>query len=233
MDCVRDLIARSIQRLSIFQNIHKDTRDFLIEHAIVMEMEKNETIFLDKDRVNQVYIVLTGKVDLYKIAESGQKKVMFILDQGSLINEVILDDLPASVSCESFEKGKLLVLGKNDFEKCMENDFQLTKNVLNSLSIKVRRLYRQMKNTSTLNMEKKLAAKLWKLSKDYGQEVDGGVVINLKITITYLADMFGCARETTSRALKKLEDLELIKTKGRRIIIPDRRELAKYFKNCD
>lgn len=230
---MKELIERAVEKLSIFKNTNNTTKKLLIEKAKTMEMKKGQTIFSDKEEVNQVYIVLTGKVDLYKIAESGQKKVMFILDQGSLVNEVILDDLPASVSCESFEEGKLLVFAKEDFETCMKADFELTKNVLNSLSIKVRRLYRQMKNTTSLNMEKKIAAKLWKLSKDYGQEVDEGVVIDLKITITYLADMFGCARETASRALKKLEGLGLIKSKGRKIIIPDRSELAKFFKNCD
>ncbi|SMB90330.1 transcriptional regulator, Crp/Fnr family [Desulfonispora thiosulfatigenes DSM 11270] len=223
----------ALQRLVIFKDLNIETINLLTEKANLVDMEKGKTIFIDKDEVKQIYIVVTGKVSLYKISESGQKKVIFILDQGSLINEVILDDLSASINCEAFEKGKLLVFAKNDFLDIMKQDFELTKNVLNSFAIKVRRLYRQMKNTTTLNMEKKLAAKLWKLSKDYGQEVEEGVVINLKITITYLADMFGCARETTSRALKKLEDSGLIITKGRKIIIPDRSELAKYFKSCD
>ena len=52
--------------------------------------------------------------------------------------------------------------------------------------------------------------KLWKLSKDYGVKVDKGTLIDLKISITYLADMFGTPRETISRALRQLQELELV-----------------------
>lgn len=37
----------------------------------------------------------------------------------------------------------------------MENDFELTKVVINSLAIKVRRLYRQMKNYVPIKFEKR------------------------------------------------------------------------------
>ena len=88
----------------------------------------------------------------------------------------------------------------------MMNDFELTKIVISSLSIKVRRLYRQLKNSTPIKVEKRVAAKLWKLSKDYGIEVEDGTVIDMNISITYLADMFGAPRETISRALKILQD---------------------------
>ncbi len=113
----------------------------------------------------------------------------------------------------------------------MEKDFELTKVILNSLAIKVRRLYRQLKNTNpNKKIEKKIAAKLWKLSKDYGIEVADGVEINLNISITYLADMFGSQRETISRAIKVLEKENLIKFSNKKITIKNRTELLRFFK---
>ena len=47
--------------------------------------------------------------------------------------------------------------------------------VINSLSMKVRRLYRQIKNATPIKIEKRVAAKLWKLARDYGIEVEDGV----------------------------------------------------------
>ena len=85
----------------------------------------------------------------------------------------------------------------------MSQDFELTKIVLNEMSKKVRRLYRQMKNVTPIKLEKRVAAKLWKLSKDYGKEVPEGTLIDLDISITYLADMFGSPRESVSRAIQR------------------------------
>ena len=112
----------------------------------------------------------------------------------------------------------------------MKNDFELTKIFIKSQAIKVRRLYRQMKNSTPIKVEKRVAAKLWKLAKDYGEEVEDGTLINLNISVTYLADMFGAPRETISRALKFLTKEELITHDNKKIIIRDKDRLSKFFK---
>ncbi|HAG43616.1 MAG TPA: hypothetical protein DCL31_10125 [Clostridium sp.] len=42
--------------------------------------------------------------------------------------------------------------------------------------------------------------------------------------------MFGCSRETMSRAIKVLEDKNLIAIKNKKITVINRENLAKYFK---
>lgn len=50
----------------------------------------------------------------------------------------------------------------------MERDPALTRAVVQSMALKIRRLYRQLKNTTNaLSGEKRLAAKLFKLGRDY------------------------------------------------------------------
>ncbi len=74
-----------------------------------------------------------------------------------------------------------------------------------------------------------MAAKLWKLAKDYGEYEKNGEVIKLNITVTYLSEMLGSSRETISRALKELRNKELIYYEGKKIIIKDRNKLSKFF----
>lgn len=233
IDIVEKVNKSVLKKLNIFNNIKSTTISLMIKRGIIKEREKGEHLFLDKEKVDTIYIILEGKVSLYKISEKGQKKVIFILDKGYLINEGILDDLPASINCEVFEKGKFLMFSKNDFVKFMEQDFILTRNVINFLTIKVRRLYRQAKNSTTIKIEKKLAAKLWKLARDYGISCEDGTIIDLNITVTYLADMLGSARESTSRALKNLEEIGLLRSEGRKIIIFQMDDLANFFKGRD
>ena len=113
----------------------------------------------------------------------------------------------------------------------MKKDFILTQNVMNALTKRVRRLYRQLKNaTSIIKIEKKIAAKLWKLGKDYGVPCEKGIKINFSITVTSLADLLGSYRETVSRALKLLIQKELIIYENKQIIIPNPDALSKFFK---
>ncbi len=219
------------KELGLFDKVNNETLSRLNDICYIRELKKNEHLFRDKEIINSIYIVKSGKVALYKQSESAQKKVIFILGKESIINEIIIDDLPSSINCEAFENAEIICFDRIKFIDIMKDDFELSKIIINSLAIKVRRLYRQSKNSIPIKVEKRVAAKLWKLSRDYGREVEEGTLIDLSITITYLADMFGAPRETISRALKILDNKGLIINKNKKIIIPDREKLIRFFKD--
>lgn len=227
---MKDLIKIQLDNMELFNNICEDTKEALADFGETKCYIKGSHIFRDKEKVNKIYIIYSGKVALYKLNESAQKKIVFILGKDSIINAVVLDDLPASINCEVFEKAEILAFEKGRFEELMKSDFQLTKIVISSLTLKVRRLYRQLKNSTPIKVEKRVAAKLWKLAKDYGIKVENGTLIDLNVSITYLADMFGAPRETISRALKLLQEKDLIIFEKKKIIIKDRDKLSKFFK---
>ena len=218
------------EKLEIFYGIGENTLEYILDRSRIVRYKKRDHIFFDKDEIDRIYIVLEGKVSLYKLSENLKKKVIFILGNGCLINEIIIDDLPASINCEVFEDSEIIVISKEIFKEAMRIDVNLNNNVIISMSKKIRRLYRQMKNTVSLKIEKKLAAKLWKLSKDYGKEIDEGILINLNTTVTYISELFGCERETISRAIKVLEKEDLIIVRNKKIIVKNRENLLSYFK---
>ncbi|MEG1287471.1 MAG: Crp/Fnr family transcriptional regulator [Clostridium sp.] len=219
-----------LNNLNIFNNITDKSKSELESFGEKKYLKKGMHLFRDKDKVNNIYIVERGKVALYKLNESAHKKIIFILGKEAIINAVILDNLPASINCEVFEDAEILSFERVKFIDVMKNDFGLTTVVMDSLAIKVRRMYRQMKNTTPIKVEKRVAAKLWKLSKDYGVETKDGILIDLQISVTYLADMFGTPRETISRALKILQNEGLIVWKSKQIIVINKDELSKFFK---
>ena len=222
-----------LDKLPIFNNVLEKSKEDLECFCEKKKLKKGIHLFRDKDKINNIYIVASGKVALYKLNESAQKKIVFILGKGSIVNAVILDNLPASINCEIFEEAEILSFDRVKFIEVMKNDFELTTVVMNSLSMKVRRMYRQMKNTTPIKVEKRVAAKLWKLSKDYGVEYEDGTLIDLNISVTYLADMFGAPRETISRALKKLQDEGLIVWKYKKIVVTNKDNLSNFFKGIN
>ena len=220
-----------LKDLEMFNNISESTIGKTLEESDVKEHRAGEILFEDKEDVFTVYFVLKGIVSLYKINECGQKKVIFMLGKGKIINEVIIKELPASINCEIFEDAVILGIKKEKLLNIMKEDFDLCKNIIISLSSKTRRLYRQLKNTpSSIKIEKRLAAKLYKLAKDYGVEHEDGIVIDMEISITYMADLLGSQRETVSRAMKVLQKNNLINYKSKKIIISNFEKLALFFK---
>lgn len=225
------ITIEQLEELEIFNNISKISYEKLAQLGEVKKYEAGAHIFRDKEEVTTLYVIISGSVSLYKLNENGHKRVIFILGRGKMINDVIIQGLPASINCEVFEKAQVLSYDKNAFLNIMERDFLLSKNIMCSLAMKVRRLYRQLKNTTgTIRMEKRLAAKLWKLSKDYGIKTENGTIINMNISVTYLADLLGSKRETISRAIKILIKENLIIYEDKKIKVINQDKLSEFFK---
>ena len=218
-------------QMPIFNHIKPSSLNTIVSKSHQQHYSAGHTIFLDKDPLSCVYIVLSGTASLYKSNENGQNKVIFILGKGELLNEMIFEDLPSAINCKAYSDCTLLIIYKKDLLPPMAEDFVLTQNLMNSLSKKIRRLYRQLKNSSSvIKIEKKLAAKLWKLGTDYGKPCDTGIMIDFPITITSLADFLGSYRETVSRALKVLIEKNLVTYQSKTIVILDMNALSTFFK---
>ena len=223
------ITLRQLKDLPLFKCVEDRTLDLIRESVIIKKLKKSQMLFAEREITDNIYIVLEGKVTMYRVSEKGQKRVIYILNKGEIINEVNFDNFTTSINCEGFEDSEIISISKVDLLNIMKQDFKLTEIILYSMSKKIRRVYRQIKNTVPTKMDKRVAAKLWKLSKDYGVETEEGVLIDIKINITYLADMLGSSRETISRAVKELENMDMVKIKYRKFIV-NREKLSRYFK---
>ena len=218
--------------MELFTHVKPSSIDEIASFTVMKHAIKGEHLFRDKDDVTNIYLLVSGTASLYKVNSLGEKKVIFVFGKGQLLNEVMLQDLPSSINCEMLEESWVLVIPIKKLWRVMTQDAELTKAILDSMALKIRRLYRQLKNTTNaLTGEKRLAAKLFKLSKDYGIQQNNGIMIDIDLTITYLAEMLGSKRETVSRQMKKLVEMGLISMQKNKIIVLDQTKLSDYFKS--
>lgn len=224
-------VMEAMETGSIFREASTASREEIAAFAYVRRYGKGMHVFYDREESTCLYYLAEGLVSLYKLNSLGEKKVVFVYGPGSLLNEDSLQNLTSSINCEVREDAQVMVLPVDRFVQVMDKDSRLLRAVMGSMSLKIRRLYRQLKNTTNaMSGEKRLAAKLFKLGKDYGVSTDGGVRIDMALSITYLADMLGSKRETVSRQVKKLTKLGLINMEKNKITIPDMKKISDYFK---
>lgn len=220
-----------IDKVMFFNNLCSETKNQLKEKAKLKRLQRKEILFYEKEQLDRVYVLLDGKVSIFKISENGERKVIFILNNGEIINDITFDFTKNSaVGCEAFEDSIVFYYSIEEFTEIMKNDFQLTKDIISYMERRTRRLYRQLKNSISIKVDKKLAAKLYRLSKDFGICCGEWTLLNVNLTVTYLADMLGCKRETVSRMIRVLQKEELIKIDNKGFYVKES-ELSKYFKN--
>ncbi len=226
-------IKKYLTQLEIFQGINSQTIAKLDKIGKTQDVAKGTLLMRARESVEFVYFQLTGKSVIYNLTHGGKRKILFIFGQGALLNEHIFNNTnhTSSIYCEMMEQSKVLVFSVQDFMSVMAEDFELTKKIMEAQERKIWRLSHQLKNTtSSIYLERKLAAKLWKLSRDFGMEKEDGIEIDIDMTITFLADMLGVPRETTSRVCSTLTEEGLICINKKRITIVDPKKMAYFFK---
>jgi len=224
------MIESYFTTIPILAKASKDTKETLLPYTRVKKYAKGEHLFLEKFKVEHIYFLLNGNASFYKLGSNQERKVIFIHKSGDILNEEALDGKLTSVNCEFLVTSHVLCIDIHQFLYCCEHDFQLTKALMDAMSLRIRRLYHQMKNTvNSLTGDKKLAAKLWKLGRDHGSICKEGIEINLPLTITYLADTLGSKRETVSRQTKILVDKGLIIVERNRFVICNADNLLTYI----
>lgn len=220
-----------LYKQQFFQNVTSGTIEKLWEAGTVKHFSKGHILMRARDSIHHVYIQLSGKSMVYNLTHTGKRKIIFIFGEGTLLNEHVLHAHPTSLFCETIEKSTVFLVPLNFFLKCMEEDFSLTRAVLEVQECRTWRMGHQLKNTmGSIYMEQKLAAKLWKLSRDFGIETPEGIEIDVNLSVTLLADMLGASRETTSRLCSTLVDLGLMKIHKKRITIINSQKMASYYK---
>lgn len=200
--------------------------------AFMKRLAKGDYLFRDKEATDSLYFVVEGNLSLHKLNSIGEKKIIFVYGPGKMLNETMSQDFPESINCEALDDAQVVGFPRTPFIAAMAADFHLTGAIMDSMATKIRRMYRQLKNTTgSVSGDKRIAAKLWKLSKDIGIPCEEGIRIDLKLTITYFAEMLGAKRETVSRQVKFLIDEGLVIRQKDTFIIPDREKLMRYFKS--
>ena len=74
--------------------------------------------------------LISGNVSLIKSSESGENRVVFLLNDGSMINEPLMRKNTSGIECWGFEDSKILRIGLKTFDKIMSKDYILAKNCM-------------------------------------------------------------------------------------------------------
>jgi CRP-like cAMP-binding protein len=223
-------IRNALMTISVTARASSNSLALIEKNAEIKRFKKGEFIFLDKDDSPMLFGVIEGTAAIFKLSTAGEKRGIFIFGPGNLLNEDSLYGGRVPVNAEALRNSDILCIKASVFEAACAKDPELSKAVLQSVSMKVRRLYHLMKNTSNnLRGDRRIAAKLWKLSRDHGVQTAQGVAINFDLTITALAEFLGSQRETVSRQVKTLTDSGLLIVKNSRFIIPNRDKLLEFF----
>ena len=188
----------------------------------VSKFSSGSLISQSGEPVNSLMIVISGIVKGEMIDDAGRViKIEDIPAPGALATAFIFGNrnrFPVNVIALS--DGELLSIGKPYFLKLLRENDTILVNFLDMISNRSQFLSEKIKFLNFKTIKGKLAHFILQRAGN------DATVVNLGMTQTDLADFFGVARPSVSRALGEMEEAGLVEASGKRIRILNRKGLA-------
>lgn len=194
----------------------------LVKIAVSRPMARGDILFSEGQKAEGFYVVLSGRIKIYKVSMEGKEQILHIFGQGEVFGEVPVfagGNYPAHA--ETIEKGRVLFFSRNDFIALIKNDPTPALNMLSILSLRLRRFTHMVEDLSLKEVPSRLAAYLLYLI----EHNPAGNTLELEITKGQLAALLGTIPETLSRILSRMNRQGIIQMDGRNIRVLDREML--------
>jgi CRP/FNR family transcriptional regulator len=165
---------------------------------------KNEIIFFEKDTMNFIYVLLSGKVKVIHSSMDGKEHIVAIHKKGDFFGEMaLLDGKTSPASVVALEDTQIVIISKRDFEEHLLKNAKISRQVMLILCSRLREAWMMIKVLSLPSAEDRVRAVLRILSGYYGFRDSRGIVISSKFTHQNLADYSHLARETVTRLMNR------------------------------
>ncbi|MDO4633866.1 MAG: Crp/Fnr family transcriptional regulator [Eubacteriales bacterium] len=200
-----------MENTELFSKASPESRAKILAYAVIAKYKKGEYLFRMREKVSSVYILVSGYAVLERVNRNNDRRAIFLLGEGTMLNEIILQRPESSINCYAKTEVTVVKISREQFLEIMEGDFGFTRMVMDSMSDKIRRLYHQVENTTKMmKLDKQIASRIWKFSRDYGIEYPEYRELPFRMSITFLAELVGSNRETVSRIIRDFSDQGLL-----------------------
>ena len=220
----RDAMKQVLRETPHFHNLGDTLIEAVAGLCTGVGASKGETIFLEGETCSAFYLVLEGRVKVFRVSPEGREQVLHDLKKGATFAEAALLNLgvyPASAMAE--EPTRLLRIDGPGFLRLFREHERLASAMVASLSHWLLDLVARVEELSVVSAGARLAHYLVRVPS---RTENGVMVVELAMSKKELAAYLSITPETLSRMLRRWTDRGIVEVDRRKLKILDGRVLA-------
>ncbi len=217
-------IKEFLSQTPLFHGLPEEALATISDLAHIKRFSRYETIFHEGSPADGFYIVLSGKVKVFKLSPDGKEQILHIFGPGHPFGEVaVFANVGFPASAQALGQTEVVFISKQEFTVLLKQDITIAMNMLAILSRRLRIFVRMIEDLSLKEVPGRLATYLIIESQVQGR----GGEVQLEISKAQLASLLGTIPETLSRIFKRLQDQGMIRVQGSKITIEDMEALEE------
>ena len=211
----------------LWETLTDDERAYVENNVQIVSFAKNDIIHADGDESNCMYMLLQGKVRIYKEGVGQRLQIIRLLKPYDIFGyRACIAEGPYNSSASAFEDCVAYCLKREHFTYLVRKNGALCYAVMQMMARDL-----AIQEIKTINLTQKhirgrLAESLLLLLKNYGFEQDGKIIAML-LPCADLANMSNMTTANAIRTLSQFAQEGIISIDGRHIQITDETALEK------
>ena len=199
-----------------------------------VELDRNTFLFQQGEMVNELYVILSGRVQIGKISADGRELTLRMCGSGDIVGELTLytNDVKYLLNAKVIEPSKIAVIKKEQLEERLLHDTKLAIELIKIMNENARRDQTKFQDLVLHGKKGALYSTLIRLTNSYGIHMDDGILIDVSLTNQELANFCGTSRESINRLLNELKNDGIISMEKKKIFVHDLQHLKNEI-NCE
>jgi len=232
-----DQIELAMRDHDFFGGLSPEERRTVIDLGRVEEVEGGTILFQNGEQYRGFYLVMEGAVHVYRLSPEGRMLVLHVIRAGESFAEVPLfeeQEAPTyPATAEALEDSALLFLPAEAFLSFVDAHPRTALHMLGQMAKRLRAAVRQLDAVSLQGVQERLARHLVEQVAPAPDDPDRPPVVELDIPKSVLAAELGTVPETLSRALRALEEQDLIRSESSEIALTDVQGLRRLSHSAE
>ena len=221
-------LVEELRKAELFSRLEPDDLAALVAIARTRQLDGGEILFAAGDRASGFYVVLEGRIKLYKVSADGKEYILRVVQPGQTFAEAAaFSGLIYPVFAETMSVCRLAYFDVNDFRNLIQRSPQLALNMIATMAALLQSLNQKIEDLSLREVGARLCRHLLAHAREQAGEAGDGYTFKLETTKSALAARLGTISETLSRTFKKLQQQGLIMMDRDQVTLLDCQQLQE------
>jgi CRP/FNR family transcriptional regulator, dissimilatory nitrate respiration regulator len=204
-------MTEDLKHNPLFSGLDDDGLKQIERIAHRRNIKKGEGLFFQGEEARGFYMVLRGRIKIFRLSPQGQEYVMRVAGSGETLAEAaVFSGKSYPASAEALEDSQLYYFIKSDFIQLIRQEPQLALNMMSGLSLLLRHLAQQVEDLSLKEVSSRLARYILEQVRNGNLPLVAGQQVPLAMKKNLLASRLGTIGETLSRTLAKMKQRGII-----------------------
>lgn len=240
----KKVIAEVLKKADLFSGLSSAELGLISSICEIKKFKRNDVIFTVEQSYSGFFYISEGIVKIFDKSRNGEEKVIHIFHKGDTFAEVPVFEkpseifkgvikFPANASCLK-NASKIIYIPAKDFIEVIKANSSISFKLLSGLSKKLKIMQTRNFSLKFQDADRRLLSFLltnFETKEDLFNYCNMGDTdeILLKISKSDLAAYIGTAQASLSRIFRKFSDINLMKIRGKKIHILNKKELLNYL----